>query len=121
MSYKLVSRSGNEQQFRDMVERCNKVGVRTYVDAVINHMAAVSGTGSAGSSFNAGSKSFPAVPFGPNDFNDGKCKTSSGNIENYNDVNQVRDCKLVGLPDLAVSSEYVKIQKINKNPIIYLV
>jgi alpha-amylase len=94
-----------------MVERCNKVGVRTYVDAVINHMAAVSGTGSAGSSFNAGSKSFPAVPFGSNDFNDAKCKTSSGNIENYGDVNQVRDCKLVGLPDLAVSSEYVRIQK----------
>lgn len=91
-----------------MVERCNKAGVRIYVDAVINHMGAVSGTGSAGSSFNAGSKSFPAVPFGPNDFNDGKCRTSSGNIENYNDVNQVRDCKLVGLPDLAVGSEYVR-------------
>ena len=83
------SRSGNEQQFRDMVQRCNNAGVRIYVDAVINHMAAVSGVGSAGSNFNSGSKSFPAVPFGPNDFNDKKCRTSSGNIENYNDVNQV--------------------------------
>ena len=27
--------------------------------------------------------------FGRNDFNDGKCRTSSGNIENYGDVNQV--------------------------------
>ena len=77
-SYKLVSRSGDEQQFRDMVRRCNAVGVRIYVDAVINHMAAVSGSGSAGSNFNAGSKSFPDVPYGPNDFNDGRFPTRFG-------------------------------------------
>ncbi|KHJ99107.1 hypothetical protein OESDEN_00900 [Oesophagostomum dentatum] len=28
VSYKLISRSGNEEQFKDMVDRCNKVGVR---------------------------------------------------------------------------------------------
>ena len=28
VSYKLISRSGNEQEFKDMVERCNNVGVR---------------------------------------------------------------------------------------------
>ena len=28
VSYKLDSRSGNEQEFQDMVNRCNKVGVR---------------------------------------------------------------------------------------------
>jgi alpha-amylase len=28
VSYKLYSRSGTEQQFIDMVHRCNKVGVR---------------------------------------------------------------------------------------------
>lgn len=111
VSYKIISRSGNEQQFRDMVDRCNNAGVRIYVDAVINHMAAGGSSASGGSSFNAGAKSFPAVPYGPNDFNDGKCRTSSGNIENYNDVNQVRDCKLVGLPDLATGNEYVR-QKI---------
>jgi alpha-amylase len=54
-----------------MVDRCNKAGVRIYVDAVINHMSATSGRGSAGTDCNAGSKSFPGVPFGPNDFNDG--------------------------------------------------
>lgn len=108
VSYKLQSRSGNEQQFRDMVDRCNKAGVRIYVDAVINHMAAVSGIGSGGTSFSSGSKSFPGVPYGPNDFNDARCKTSSGNIENYNDIYQVRNCKLVGLPDLSTDSEYVR-------------
>ena len=39
VSYKMISRSGNDAQFRDMVARCNKVGVRIYADAVINHMA----------------------------------------------------------------------------------
>jgi alpha-amylase len=39
VSYKLISRSGNVNQFKDMVNRCNAVGVRIYVDAVINHMA----------------------------------------------------------------------------------
>ena len=28
VSYRLVSRSGSEDQFRDMVARCNAVGVR---------------------------------------------------------------------------------------------
>ena len=64
VSYKLNSRSGTEQQFIDMVKRCNAVGVRIYSDAVINHMSAVAGIGSAGTSFNAGYKSFPGVPYG---------------------------------------------------------
>lgn len=65
VSYKLVSRSGNEQQFVNMVNRCNAVGVRIYVDAVINHMAAAAaGTGSGGTSFNPGTKYFPGVPYG---------------------------------------------------------
>ncbi len=40
VTYQLTSRSGNDGDFRDMVTRCNNVGVRIYVDAVINHMAA---------------------------------------------------------------------------------
>ncbi|KAK9680355.1 hypothetical protein QE152_g39150 [Popillia japonica] len=38
ISYILTTRSGNEAQFSDMVRRCNNVGVRIYVDVVINHM-----------------------------------------------------------------------------------
>ena len=39
MSYELESASGTEAELRDMVKRCNDVGVRVYADAVINHMA----------------------------------------------------------------------------------
>ena len=52
-----------------MVERCNAVGVRTYVDAVFNHMSGLFGTGSDQTVFNADSKSYPGVPFGKKMFN----------------------------------------------------
>ena len=56
----------------DMVERCNAVGVRIYVDAVINHMADFGKEefGSAGSFFNTSyeARDFPTVPFTAEDF-----------------------------------------------------
>jgi alpha-amylase len=49
-----------------------------------------SGTGSTcGSYFNAQNREFPAVPYSGWDFNDGKCKSGSGGIENYRDAAQV--------------------------------
>lgn len=63
------------------------------MDAVINHMCGAGGGqgthSSCGSWFNANNKDFPSVPFSNQDFNDYKCKTGSGNIENYGDSNQV--------------------------------
>ncbi|NXB74452.1 AMYP amylase, partial [Donacobius atricapilla] len=112
VSYKLCTRSGNETEFRDMVTRCNNVGVHIYVDAVINHMCgANAGAGdhaACGSYFNAKTEDFPAVPYSGWDFNDHKCKSKSGNIENYHDISQVRDCRLVSLLDLALEKEYVR-------------
>nr|XP_020006679.1 pancreatic alpha-amylase-like isoform X3 [Castor canadensis] len=106
ISYKICTRSGNEDEFKDMVTRCNNVGVRIYVDAVINHMCAESGgsgTGSTcGSYFNAQNREFSAVAYSAWDFNDGKCKTSSGGIETYSDAAQVID--LGG--EAITSSEY---------------
>lgn len=107
VSYKLQSRSGSEEEFTDMVKRCNAAGVRIYVDAVFNHMAAAGSQGSAGTQYNPGSEDFPGVPFSRLDFGDSICDSPSGNIENYQDVNQVRNCKLVGLPDLVQSHDYV--------------
>ncbi|CAG0879313.1 unnamed protein product [Darwinula stevensoni] len=70
VSYKLTSRSGTDEEFADMVRRCNAVGVRIYVDAVLNHMAGLgrSGTGTAGSSFDSDAHDFPGVPFSRGDF-----------------------------------------------------
>ncbi|KAK3725760.1 hypothetical protein RRG08_011494 [Elysia crispata] len=122
VSYKLVSRSGNEAQFRDMVTRCKKVGVRVYVDIVLNHMAGTgrSGTGSAGSSFNSDKRDFPGVPFTVQDFHTrAECPSGSGNVDDYNDPKNVRNCNLVGLVDINGSHDRVrKIQAAYLNHLI---
>lgn len=48
-----------------------------------------------------------------NDFYRILTKFLIGAINNYNDPNQVRNCWLVGLPDLKVNTEYVRTQIVN--------
>uniref|UniRef100_A0A8D0CHD8 alpha-amylase n=1 Tax=Scleropages formosus TaxID=113540 RepID=A0A8D0CHD8_SCLFO len=112
IGYNLCSRSGTEAELINMVERCNNVGVNVYADVVINHMCGAGGGegrhSSCGSYFSATRLDFPTVPYSNLDFNDGKCSTGSGNIENYQDIYQVRDCRLVGLLDLALEKDYVR-------------
>jgi alpha-amylase len=105
VSYILTSRSGNESQFIDMVNRCNKAGVKIIVDAVINHMAAGSGVGTAGSSY--GSRSYPI--YSPNDFHHYDSTTASNcQVNDYSSKYNVQYCDLEGLPDLYTSSSYVQ-------------
>ncbi|XP_071852491.1 alpha-amylase-like [Apostichopus japonicus] len=110
VSYQINSRGGDENAFRDMVRRCNNVGVRIYVDAVVNHMAAGGTVGSAGSSYDAGNYDFPAVPYSSWDFNvpNNRCPNPNGGIDNYGYPDEVRNCNLVGLTDLWMEKEYVR-------------
>src|SRR5690349_12851098 len=63
VSYRIQSRSGSEAQFKDMVARCNKVGVRIYVDIVLNHMTGgQAGSGSAGSHYDGNTLQYPGIP-----------------------------------------------------------
>ncbi|XP_012937880.2 alpha-amylase [Aplysia californica] len=90
VSYKLVSRSGNEAQFKDMVQRCKKVGVRIYVDVVVNHMAGLGrkGTGTAGSSFDSDKRDFPGVPFTKPNFNSrDDCPSNDGFVNDFRKTN----------------------------------
>lgn len=89
LSYAIEGRSGGLNEFANMVGRCKAQGVDIYVDAIINHMAALD-------------RNFPEVPYGPNDFHD--CRTDI----NYQDRWQVQNCDLVGLNDLKTESEYVR-------------
>ncbi|WP_341938388.1 starch-binding protein [Marinimicrobium sp. C2-29] len=96
------SRSGTRAEFIDMVDRCADAGVDIYVDAIINHMAAGSGTGTDGSDYSAGTL-YPE--FSSNDFH-AACTINS---EDYSgDAWRVRNCRLVGLPDLDTGAEYVR-------------
>lgn len=116
VSYKLYSRSGTEQEFTDMVHRCNAVGVRIYVDAVVNHMTGLGRTGTAdgGSTYDGDAHSFPGVPFSREHFTPrDKCPSGDGNVNNYGDPNNVRNCYLVGLTDLYGELPYVR-QKVTE-------
>ncbi|XP_052759709.1 alpha-amylase-like isoform X1 [Mya arenaria] len=110
VSYNIITRSGNEQQFRDMVTACNKAGVRIYVDAVINHMTgSYTGHGTGGSSFDGNACRFPGVPYGPNDCNGhDNCHTRDISIHNYGNSDEVRNCRLLGLADLRLGSDYAR-------------
>merc|ERR1711963_224591 len=108
VSYKLESRSGNRGQFQSMVQRCNAAGVIVIVDAVINHMTGhgSSGQGTGGSGFDGGSECYDGVPFSSMDFHQPYCE-----INDYGNVNEVRNCYLVSLNDLDGGKDYVR-QKI---------
>nr|AKH04310.1 alpha-amylase [Periplaneta americana] len=104
MSYKLVSRSGDETAFRDMVRRCNAVGVRIYVDVVLNHMSGNwdNAVGTGGSTADTYNYSYPGVPYDHSDFHP-YCI-----LNDYQDPEIVRNCELVGLHDLDQSQDYVR-------------
>lgn len=104
MSYKLVTRSGNEQEFANMVRRCNAVGIRIYADVVMNHMAngGPNTVGTAGSKATPSEKLYPGVPYGPDDFHD------TCTIENYKNLTQIRSCELLGLRDIDQSKPHVR-------------
>ncbi|XP_050072754.1 alpha-amylase A-like [Anopheles maculipalpis] len=106
ISYKIQSRSGNEQQFATMVRRCQTAGVRVYVDIVVNHMAAAGGSvplyGTDGSPSDPANRQYPAVPYNRTHFH------SSCSIQNYRNATEVRNCELSGLPDLNQAEPYVR-------------
>ena len=105
VTYKLVSRSGDEAAFTDMVQRCKKAGVGIYADAVLNHIAAGSGTGVAGGQY--GGRSTPIYQKQDMHYTSSDMNTNCG-VTNYQDKHNVQYCDLVSLPDLCTSCQKVK-------------
>ncbi|KAJ4444270.1 hypothetical protein ANN_06062 [Periplaneta americana] len=104
MSYRIISRSGDETAFRDMVRRCNAVGVRIYVDVLLNHMTGNwdNAVGTGGSTADTYNYSYPGVPFDHSHFHP-YCI-----LNDYNSPEIVRNCELSGLHDLDQSQDYVR-------------
>ena len=103
VSYSIaLSRSGTSAQFIDMVNRCKAVGVDIYVDAVINHMTAGSGTGIDGTVYTK--YNYPGL-YTQSDFH------TPCTVNNYQSAANVQDCELLGLADLNTGSPAVR-QKI---------
>ena len=110
VSYQIESRSGTRAEFADMVSRCRAAGVDVYADVILNHMAAGSGTGSAGTVYTK--YSYPGL-YGPLDFHananpaypDVFCNHG---INDFNDPVEVRTCELSGLADLRTEDPIVQ-------------
>ncbi|MEJ2217795.1 MAG: alpha-amylase family protein [Gemmatimonadota bacterium] len=82
---------GTKAEFEDMVQRCQAAGIDIYVDAVINHMTAGSGTGSDGTVYTK--YDYPGL-YAPDDFHP-PCT-----VDDYQSAANVQDCELLGLADL---------------------
>ncbi|NWG74279.1 MAG: alpha-amylase family protein, partial [Rubrivivax sp.] len=101
VSYRLEnSRSGTLPEFTDMVQRCKASGVAIYADAVINHMTAGAGVGSAGSPYTK--YQYPAAGWQQASFH------PTCSIQSYDDARQVQQCELVGLADLRTDEAGVR-------------
>ncbi|NJP99692.1 glycosidase [Streptomyces sp. PLAI1-29] len=100
VSYKIASRLGDRNAFKNMIDTCHGAGVKVVADTVINHMSAGSGTGTGGSSYTK--YDYPGLYSGA-DMDD--CRSE---ISNYRDRYNVQHCELVGLADLDTGEEYVR-------------
>lgn len=102
-NYKVESNLGTRDEFAKMVASCNKAGVAIIADAVINHMAASDVNGWAGTEHTK--YDYPGL-YGESDFH--HCDSTSGGIEDWNNVDQVQQCELLGLSDLDTSKQSVR-------------
>ncbi|WP_224370740.1 carbohydrate-binding module family 20 domain-containing protein [Hyalangium versicolor] len=99
----LVGDMGNATALQNMITTCHNAGVRIYADVVFNQMAGGSGTATDGSSYNGNTPQYPY--FGVNDFHSACSIQSSDYNSNRNNV---VNCRLVGLPDVATDSTYAR-------------
>ena len=85
-----------------MVTRCAAVGVDIYADAVLNHMAAGKGTGTAGTPY--GGRTYLNFTSDELHHNPGDL-TSNCQVTDYKNKTNVQFCDLVSLPDLCTGMD----------------
>ena len=106
VSYKVNSKLGNEEEFKNMVTTCKAAGVGIVVDAVINHTSGFANkdtVGVGGSKYDAVNQSFPDAGYTKDDFH-----KSTESIGTYKKAEVVWNNRLVGLLDLDTSSKHVQ-------------
>ncbi|MGW5054346.1 carbohydrate-binding module family 20 domain-containing protein [Actinokineospora sp. NPDC004072] len=101
VSYRIAGRLGDRAAFANMVTTCHNAGVKVIADAVINHMAGISGgVGTGGTQF-----SKYTYPGHYQDWDFHSCRQP---ITDYRNRGNVQNCELVHLSDLDTGSEYVR-------------
>ena len=111
VDYSVGGRLGTEAEFESMVSACHAAGVKVYVDAVLNHMAAGDGgqdTSYDGQSFDSGTLTYPGYTSADFHGYPADCPESSDSIVNWLSYTEVTQCRLDGLPDLATETTAVR-------------
>nr|WP_295785068.1 carbohydrate-binding module family 20 domain-containing protein [Rhodoferax sp.] len=103
----LKSAMGTEAELQTMVNTCHTAGVRVYADVVVNHLAAGAGTATNGQTWNSTTLTYPF--FSASDFH-ASCAIQDADYGSPGNQSSIRNCRLVGLPDLATESTYVRTQ-----------
>lgn len=97
VSHRLISRSGTEEEFGQMVKRCRDAGVDVYADVVLNHMTGrADGFGFGQSRFSH--YEYPGL-FSYEDFH--HCgRNGNDDIKDFTDLYELQNCELLNLADL---------------------
>lgn len=101
-SYELTSRFGTETEFTEMIEACHRAGLAVFTDAVINHTAALTGVGYAGTEL---ADKYDPPMYDRDDYHVDECPNQ---ISRWTDAWEVQHCELLGLPDLATERRAVR-------------
>jgi alpha-amylase len=113
VGYDLNSRMGTAAQFAAMVTTCHNAGVKVYADAVLNHAAGNNNTSTdsyAGDTFNSAALSYSQPGYTSADFHayPANCPNADLSITDWNSVQQVQNCDLSNLEDLATETAHVR-------------
>ncbi|HEY7885604.1 MAG TPA: alpha-amylase family glycosyl hydrolase, partial [Cellvibrionaceae bacterium] len=88
----LTSRSGNEAELQNMINRCHTAGVKVYADIVVNQMA---------NNLDAGNTGIGGTPWAPRNYPEFSSENFHPSCDtNYADASSVWRCELYGMPDL---------------------
>ncbi|WP_105973973.1 carbohydrate-binding module family 20 domain-containing protein [Streptomyces geranii] len=105
-SYNLSGRFGTATEFAAMVDACHDAGLKVYTDAVINHTAAQTGTGYAGTTI---TNKYDTPDWDPDDFHtSAECNDSDLIIDDWSNLSEIQNCELLGLPDLETEDDDVR-------------
>ncbi|KFJ07279.1 Amylopullulanase [Bifidobacterium thermophilum] len=114
VSYKLDSKLGSEQEFKNMVTTCKAQGVGIIADVVMNNTAAPDNkgtfTGTNGSQYTPDAGSFPgfATSAYPDGLTAADFHTCTKQIADYKDQEEVQQCRLNGMLDFDSESDKVQ-------------
>ena len=114
VSYKLDSKLGTEEEFKNMVTTCKAAGVGIIADVVMNNTAAPDDTktytGTNGSSYTPDTGSFPgfATSTYPEGITADDFHTCTDKIKDYTNQTEVQQCRLLGMLDFDSESDKVQ-------------